>query len=222
MKSWMTMFCLTALVIAGCQPQSTPDAAPMATEATGEWISLFDGATLEGWTYNEDTGTFRVEDGVLIVDGPRSHLFYTGPVGNHNFKNFEWKADIMTMPGANSGMYIHTAFQPDGWPAKGYEIQVNNTHDDWRKTGGLYAIDDVREAPAKDNEWFTQQITVNGNQIVTMVNGKTLITYNEPPNAERPEDMAGRRLSSGTIAIQGHDPESVIHYKNIMIRLLPD
>ncbi len=226
MKSWMTLFCLTALVLAGCQPQATPetaDAAPMAPAAdAGEWISLFDGATLEGWTFNEDTGTFRVENGVLIVDGPRSHLFYTGPVGNHSFKNFEWKADIMTMPGANSGMYIHTEFQPDGWPAKGYEIQVNNTHDDWRKTGGLYAIDDVKEAPAMDNEWFTQQITVNGSQIVTSVNGKTLITYNEPPNAERPEDMAGRRLSRGTIAIQGHDPESVIHYKNIMIRLLPD
>jgi hypothetical protein len=34
--------------------------------------------------------------------------------------------------------------------------------------------------------------------------------------------MAGRLLTSGTVAIQGHDPESVIHYRNIMIKILPD
>jgi hypothetical protein len=33
--------------------------------------------------------------------------------------------------------------------------------------------------------------------------------------------MNGRKLSSGTIALQGHDPKSVTYYKDLMIRALP-
>jgi hypothetical protein len=33
--------------------------------------------------------------------------------------------------------------------------------------------------------------------------------------------MKGRMLSSGTFAIQGHDPESKVVYRNIKVRALP-
>ncbi|HXG67127.1 MAG TPA: DUF1080 domain-containing protein [Blastocatellia bacterium] len=187
----------------------------------GKWISLFDGKSLDGWKASENPATFRVENGAIVVDGPRAHLFYVGPVMNHNFKNFEFKADVMTTPGSNSGIYFHTEYQESGWPAKGYEAQVNNTHRDPRKTGSLYAIKDVTEAPAKDNEWFTEHIIVKGKQIIIKVNDKTLVDYTEPENAERPANMAGRLLSIGTFALQGHDPQSKVFYKNIMVRPLP-
>jgi hypothetical protein len=191
-------------------------------DASGKWIKLFDGKTLKGWKASENPGTFKVEKGMIVVDGPRAHLFYDGPVNNHNFKNFEFKADVMTKPGSNSGIYFHTEYQEQGWPAKGYEVQVNNTHPDPRKTGSLYAIKDVSEIPAKDNEWFTEHIIVKDKTITIKVNGKTLVEYTEPKNAERPEKMSGRLLSSGTIALQGHDPNSKVFYKNIMIKILPD
>jgi Domain of Unknown Function (DUF1080) len=194
-------------------------AAPAAQ--TDGWVSLFDGKTLDGWKASENPATFRVENGTLVVDGPRAHLYYVGPVNSHVFTNFEWKADVMTMPGSNSGMYFHTEFQETGWPAKGYEVQVNNSHTDWRRTGGLYAIVDVKEAPAKDNEWFTQHITVQGKHVTIRVNGKVTAEYTEPANAERPADMAGRRLGSGTFALQGHDPKSKVLYRNIMVKVLP-
>lgn len=217
----MAIFFVGACAPESSTPEPTDTMQPASLdESSGEWINLFDGETLNGWTANENKETFSVVDGMIKVDGPRSHLFYTGPVGNHNFKNFEWKADVMTEPGSNSGMYIHTEYQEEGWPAKGYEIQVNNTHTDQRKTGGLYAIADVMDnAPAKDNEWFTQHITVSGKHIVVRVNGEVTADYTEPDDVERPDNMAGRMLSSGTIAIQGHDPESVIYYKNVMVRL---
>ena len=185
------------------------------------WVSIFDGKSLDGWKASENAATFKVENGAIVVDGPRAHLYYVGPVMDHNFKDFEFKADIMTMPGANSGMYFHTEYQDAGWPAKGYEVQVNNTHGDPKKTGGLYGIKDVNPAPAKDNEWFTQHIIVEGKRVRIMVNGKTTVDYTEPENAERPANMAGRLISSGTIALQGHDPKSRILYKNIMVRALP-
>jgi hypothetical protein len=177
------------------------------------WISLFDGKTLNGWKASEHPATFTVKDGMIAVHGDRAHLFYEGAVNSHNFKNFEFKVSVMTKPGSNSGIFIHTAYQEEGWPSKGYEIQVNNTHTDWRKTGSIYAVQDVKEAPAKDNEWFTEHIIVNGNKITVKVNDKIINEYTAGSDS---------RLSSGTVALQGHDPKSEVFYKDVMIKPLPD
>lgn len=178
------------------------------------WIKLFDGKSFDGWKVGENPGTFTIQDGAIVVFGPRAHLFYTGPVANHNFKNFEYKAKVMTKPGANSGMYIHTEYQDGGWPSKGYEIQVNNSHTDWRRTGSVYGIQDVKVPPAKDDKWFTQHIIVKGNQITVKVDGKTINEYTVPEE--------GGKLSSGTFALQGHDPKSKVYYKDVMVKVLPD
>jgi hypothetical protein len=185
-------------------------------------VPLFDGKTLDGWKASENPSTFRVENGTIVVDGPRAHLYYIGTVNDHSFKNFEFKAQVMTTPGSNSGMYFHTQYQDTGWPSKGYEVQVNNTHTDWRKTGSLYAVEDVKEIPAKDNEWFTQHITVQGKKVTIRVNDKVLVEYTEPDNLDRSKDMGGRTISSGTFALQGHDPQSKVYYKEVMVKILPD
>ena len=128
------------------------------------WQSLFDGKTLNNWKVGNNAGTFSVENGMIVVNGPVAHLFYDGDVNNHQFKNFEFKADVMTTPGSNSGIYFHTEYQQDGWPKKGYEVQVNNSHTDWRRTGSLYGIQDVKEVYVKDNEWYTEYIKVQGKE----------------------------------------------------------
>lgn len=187
-----------------------------------EWISLFDGKSLDGWKVGNHPETFKVEDGMIVVNGETAHLFYDGDVKDHNFKNFEFKADVMTMPGSNSGIYFHTTYQEGGWPSKGYEVQVNNSHTDWRRTGGLYAVDDVKEVYVKDNEWFTEYIKVQGKHVTIKLNDKTVVDYTEPENVERPADMAGRKIFSGTFALQGHDPKSKVYFKNIMVKLLDE
>jgi hypothetical protein len=201
------------VLAAGCQSSSTNSSKP-------GWYSLFDGQSLKGWTASEHVDTFSVEDGCIIVNGDRSHLFYTGTVMNAEFKNFEWKADVMTRPKANSGMYIHTQFQESGWPRTGYEVQVNNSHKDWRRTGGLYGVVDIKESPVKDDEWFTQHVIVKGNRIMIKVNGTVTVDYTEPEAVSQngQPGQAGRKLSSGTVALQGHDPDSVVYYKNITIK----
>ena len=93
------------------------------------WVSLFDGKSLDGWKANKP-GTFSVEDGSIKVAGNTAHLFYDGTVMNHDFTNFEFKAQVMTRPGSNSGIYFHTTYQEDGFPDKGFEVQVNNSHTD--------------------------------------------------------------------------------------------
>jgi len=190
---------------------------------TSGWQSLFDGKTLNGWKANENTNTWSVRDGMMITHGERSHLFYVGPVNNASFKNFEFKADVKTEPGSNSGIYFHTEYQDSGWPAKGYEVQVNNSHSDWRRTGGLYAIVDVKEPPAKDNDWFTEYIKVEGRHITIKVNNKTTVDYTEPEDVGKngQPGQPSRKISSGTFALQGHDPKSIVYYKNIMVKPLP-
>lgn len=182
--------------------------------AADGWVSLFDGKSLDGWKLStEHPGTFTVADGTIIAFGDRAHLFYDGKVGNHEFRNFEFRAKVMTTPGSNSGIFIHTAYQAEGWPSKGYEIQVNNTHTDWRKTGSIYAVQDVKEAPAKDNEWFTEHIIVQDKKITVKINDKVVNEYTEGEKG---------RLSSGTVALQGHDPKSKVFYKDVEVRILPD
>jgi Domain of Unknown Function (DUF1080) len=186
------------------------------------WISLFDGKSLDGWKVGDNASTFSADSGMIIVHGKTAHLFYVGGVKDHFFKNFEFKADVKTEPGANSGIYIHSEFQQGGWPAKGYEVQVNNSHTDWRRTGSLYSIEDIKEVYVKDDEWFTEQVIVRGKRIVIKINEKTVVDYTEPENVQRPKGQEGRVLSGGTFALQGHDPNSLVYFKNILVRPLPD
>ena len=191
------------------------------TPAKNDWTPLFDGTSLDGWKVGTNANTFSVENGTIVVNGNVAHLFYDGPVQQHSFKNFEFKVDVLTMPGSNSGIYFHTQYQESGWPQKGYEAQVNNSHTDWRRTGSLYAIEDVKEVYVKDGEWFTEHIIVNGQSITIKINDNTVVEYTEPENVQRPEGMKGRLLSAGTFALQGHDPKSKVLYKNIMVKVLP-
>jgi hypothetical protein len=187
------------------------------------WYSLFNGKDLTGWKVSQDNPeTFRVEGGKIVVHGPRSHLYYVGPVNEGQFKNFEWKCEIFTKSRANSGMYFHTRYQAEGWPKHGLEVQVNNTHPDPRKTGSIYKASDVmNDAPAKDNEWFTQHVIVRDRHIVVKVDGKVVNDHVEPENPEREPGWEKNVLSSGTFALQGHDPESEVYYRKVLVKPLP-
>ena len=208
--------CGFATGLAAAEPNTLTPA-----EAAAGWHLLFDGKSLDGWQAPEKPEVFTVADGRIVVKGPRSHLFYTGAVANHDFKNFELSVDVLTKPKANSGVYFHTEFQPVGWPAKGYEVQVNKSHSDPSRSAGLWGIKANLETVARDDEWFTMTIRVEGRRIVTSVNGKIVIDFTEPEGWTPPANLAGRKLAHGTFAVQGHDPESEVHYRNIKVRLLP-
>ncbi len=219
MKRFLTLFVFFAIA-AGRVCAAEANTLTAAEKSAG-WKLLFDGKTLDGWKPSENQGSFTIQDGILVVFGKRSHLFYVGPVANHDFRNFELQLDIKTFPKANSGVYFHTEYKETGWPDKGYEVQVNNTHKDVKKGAGLYSVKDNFTAPAKDGEWYTMRIKVEGKHIQTFVNGKQIVDYTEEANRERLPAMKGRLVAHGTFAIQGHDPESKVMYKNIKVRVLP-
>jgi len=194
-------------------------ASLQAAEKEDGWVSLFDGKSMKGWKANENKETWKFEKGNLVCEGPRSHLFYVG--SDKPFVNFEFKAEVMTTPGSNAGIYFHTRYQKDGWPKYGYEAQVNITHGDPKKTGSLYGVVNVSNPPAKDNEWWTQHIIVKGKHIQIKINDKTVVDYTEPENKKAISNQFERRLASGTFALQGHDPKSKVYFRNIRVKRLP-
>lgn len=180
--------------------------------------SLMDGKTFNGWKMaNENTNTFKIEDGAFVANGKPCHLFYVGD--EQPFKNFHLKVDVMTGTNSNGGIYFHTKYQEKGWPQAGFECQVNNTHSDWKKTASIYDVANTGLTMAQDGKWWTQEIIVEGNKVTVKVDGKTVVQYIEPPGTQAGKDFA-RKLGEGTFALQGHDPGSVVRYKNIRVKRL--
>jgi hypothetical protein len=191
-----------------------------AQDPEAGFVSLTDGKTFAGWQpAKESPGTWKIEEGAFVCQGPRCHLFYVGD--GVPFKNFELKVEVMTEPGANGGIYFHTRYQETGWPKAGFETQVNNTHSDWKKTGSVYDVANVGFAAAEDRKWWTQDIMVEGNTVTVKVDGKIVVQYKEPRGAQPGVDFE-RKLGSGTFALQAHDPKSIVRYRNIRVKRLPD
>ncbi len=189
-----------------------------AADTEEGFVSLMDGKTFNGWKPSVDSpDTWKVEDGAFVTRGKTDHLFYMGDLAP--FTNFDLKVDVMTEPNANGGIYFHTQYQDRGFPRAGFECQVNNSHSDWKRTGSLYDVVNVSDSSAKDNKWYTEEVIVKGNKITVKIDGKILIEYTEPPGSQAGRQY-GRKLSSGTFALQAHDPGSVIHYKNIRVKRL--
>jgi hypothetical protein len=185
------------------------------------FASLFNGQDLTGWKLNENREAFSVHDGAIVAHGPRSHLFYDGDFLGHSFSDFELKVDVMTRPGANGGIYFDTEYQAAGWPGKGFEAQVNNTYPgDPRLTGSLYEVADNGAEVARDNEWFTEDITVRGNSVTVKVNERLVAQWTQPADWKGTKDFPNRRIGSGTIALQSHDGNSTVYYRNIRIKPL--
>lgn len=169
------------------------------------WVSMFDGKTLNGWKATELPENWKIEDGAIVGRGNRSHLFWM----TRECVNCEFKAEVKLNKGGNSGMYFRAKFEP-GWPT-GYEAQVNNSHKDPVRTGSLYNIVKVFDQLVPDDTWWTQHIIVKGNHVIIKVNDKVVVDH-----------VDGKRTHErGYLALQQHDPGSVVHYRNLMMRPLP-
>jgi hypothetical protein len=93
------------------------------------------------------------------------------------------------------------------------------------KSGSLYHVSDVYaddiKGLAQDRQWFTEDIVVQGTTVTVKIGGKELVKWNAPEIWLTDPTKANRRLNmGGTIALQGHDPTSTVHYRNIRIRPL--
>jgi hypothetical protein len=210
------IICLTVAIVLASFPAL--DVVADTPETEPGFVSLFDGKSLSGWKKSkENQDSWKAADGMLVCDGPRCHLFYVGDLAP--LKNFHFKGEVKTTPGSNAGIYFHTEYQETDWPKKGFECQVNVSHKDPKKTSSLYGVVNVDDPGVKDNQWYTQEIIVKDNHIKLIVNGKTLVDYTEPED-QQPAGGFERLIGEGTFALQAHDPESKVYFRNLRVKPL--
>jgi hypothetical protein len=213
---------LSVYALLGLVAIAAPSFAADDKPADGGFVTIFDGKSLDRWKKaGENQDAIQLKDGAIVANGNRCHLFYVG--ADRPFKNFHLQLEVMTKPNANGGIYFHTKYQDEGWPAQGHECQVNNSYQpDPQKTGGVYKVAKVLEAPAKDDEWFKYEIIVEGNHVVVKINDKVTADYTEDAAAlDKDRSIEpGRRVGEGTFALQAHDPKSTVLYRAIKVKRL--
>lgn len=199
--------------------------------AGDDWQVLFNGKDLTGWRPNTQPEAFSVVDGAIRVHATQAyaHLFFIGDGSPDagRFKNFELEATVRGEPSSNSGIYFHTAIDCGEGPKltlkKGYEVQLNSTVKEKRKTGSLYAVVDLAESPVDETQWFKVRLRVEGRHIVVHINDKQTADYTETDGAPRLKGFEGRLLdpTGGSIALQAHDPESTFYFRDVRVKRLP-
>lgn len=207
MKRITLGFSLTVALLASTariHAQSEPGTPLPEKPDKNGWIQVLDGKTLSGWTA-PDPGNWQVKDGVLIGQGKVSHLF-----SPNTYTNLEFKAEVRLNHKGNSGMYFRAALGK-GWP-KGYEAQVENTSPDPQKTGSLYNFSKVTEQHIQDDTWWTEHIVAIGNRIIIKINDKIVTDFVDEKNT----------YTSGHFAFQQHNDGSVVEYKNVLVKRLPE
>jgi hypothetical protein len=204
-------------------------AASPLVGADNDWTNLFDGRTLQGWRPAENKQSWKVQEGALFCDGPRSHLFYDGPVRNADFRNFELEVEARAPHAANSGVYFHTRYQESNFPQKGFEIQIINSltgresYQPRVMTGSLYGLRNVYKPLAADDQWFKLNVLVRGKNIQVRLDGLLLVDYTEPTPPHIPDGMERERfLDRGTFALQCHDANTRTAFRSVRVRPLPD
>ena len=103
---------------------------------------------------------------------------------------------------------------------KGYEVQIDDSDDDWHRTGVLYSFTKTLAQP-KLQEWNTMEITLDGERTVVTVNGTKVTDYREggpvPEKKQKSEPDRGKRAASGYIGVQNHDDKDVVYFKEISV-----
>ena len=165
---------LSALILlAGCS-HSRPETAP-----TPDWIELFDGESLTGWTQVNGKAPYTIVGGALhginVLDTPNSFL-----ASDQSYSNFILEFDSRSIGEANSGVQFRTDLAPGTWSGVvGYQLDIDPTERRW--TGGIYhegvhlwrhsmARNTDCQAAYNHGEWNAYRIEAVGNTIATWVN----------------------------------------------------
>ncbi len=180
---------------------------------TENWVPLFDGKTLDGWTQRGGKAPYRVEDGAIVgttVPGGREVRGKKRPGTPNSFLctekdygDFILELEFNVDPEMNSGVQIrsNSIKEYKFGRVHGYQVEIDPSKRAWTggifdesRRGWLYNLEDKEEArnAFKQNEWNHFRIEARGDNIKTWVNGV--------PAADLDDSMT----ATGFIALQVH------------------
>jgi hypothetical protein len=195
-----------------------------ASQPLSQWRSLFDGASLEGWTCKP--GSWAVEAGCISRKGGGN--IWTKEV----FGDFELEADFKLDPETNSGIFFRTADTNDEVQT-GIEFQLLDSYGkkdaDRHDCGAIYDIQaPARNAVRPPGEWNHVDLICRGSGIRAQLNDQLVIDldldhWNEP--GKNPDGSANKFRTayknmprSGHIGFQDHGKP--VWFRNVRIRAL--
>jgi Domain of Unknown Function (DUF1080) len=209
MKINLTALLSLLIIFYACSTASKSVEPATAPTGETEWIPLFNGKDLSGWTPHGDAH-WSVNDGVLSGEGGRGHI-YT----NRELKNFEVKGEFrITEKGksANSGLYFRAhppKDDPDAFP-RGYEAQICNSQDAY--TGWLWKpgtpTGKASALLTKDGEWFSLRVKAIGSDIQIWVKDQLVMTHRD------------KEYKQGFFAIQCHNDSMLTEARALYYREL--
>ena len=186
-----------------------------AKKSESEWVSLFDGKTMDGWEkVGKKDSHWEVKDGALCGSGRQSMLVCT----KAPYKNFRYRVEVKINDGGNSGVYFRTTRKPTF--RDGYEAQVNCTHRDPIRTGSIYGICHVYAQHVQPDQWCTYEIEVRDDvwrereltRIKITLDGKELYEHMD----------FNKAFPAGYFAFQQHDPGSFVSIRKVEVMALDD
>ncbi len=197
-------------------------------KSESDFISLFDGQTLNGWTLKGGHGAgYGVTNGVIYcARGGGGNLFH-----EKEFDDFVLRFDFKLEDGSNNGIGIRAPLDGDAAYA-GMEIQILEEgaalRGKWGKLrdeqyhGSVYdCIAAKRGALKKPGEWNTEEITAQGRHIKVVVNGQTIVDadLNSVTDPEKVRKHPGLFRERGHIGFLGHG--DYLEFRNIRVKALP-
>jgi len=173
--------CLTLLLAITLRTAHAKDAdLPAAEAASGRWIELFDGKSLDGWTTDDGqpvTGGWSVEQGMLLHSGRSGNI-----ITRRQFGDFELVVQWRMKPGTNSGIkyrlkeYSHRRLGCEYQliDDAGYRYPLAS----WQHTGALYGLypPPRNVKPNPPGRWNTARIVARGSHLEHWLNGRQLVS----------------------------------------------
>ena len=147
-----------------------------------EWVRLFDGETLDGWTQRNGTATYRVEDGAIVgktTDGSPNSFLCT----HRGYDDFELTFEVKVDNQLNSGVQIRSATfgDPPKGRVNGPQVEIEASGEKGAEAGYLYAeavsgwmtpeADRKPHKHFKDGEWNAYRVVAKGPRIQVWING---------------------------------------------------
>jgi hypothetical protein len=209
--------------------------APAAdAKAEAEFLPLFDGKTLKGWTDSNGkppSSGWVVEDGVIH----RNALKAGNIITERQFDNFDLRFEWKVNKGGNSGLKYRTFPVPKkGLYGCEYQILDDDNHPNGKKATtrcgalyDLYAPDEGQKEVKPVGEYNASRVVAQGTRLEHWLNGKKILEV-DTASGEWKDRIAKSKFKSfpefaaerpGPILLQDHNNE--IWFRNIMIRPLP-
>lgn len=198
-------------------------AATSLAAADAEWIDLFNGKDLSGWTLFAKKGPgYVVENGLIVCpEGGGGNLLTT-----REFSNFTFRFDFRLSAGGNNGVGLRAPLAGD-IAYSGMEIQILD-HDHpryqgrlqpWQRNGSLYNVfPATADALKPAGQWNAEEITADGTHIKVVLNGTTILDadISTVKDTQVLKKHPGLQRTSGRVGFLGHDTR--VEFRNIRLK----